>query len=164
MVPVVAFEQMVGVSVFIDDGGIRLAGVAAEASGAVVVAAEAHVVELHLGAVGEHPAALLAALEYVLGLRVGGHPEAVEVAQAVSLLLIVDDGVVFDDDIPFHLLLVPECQSFRGYDFAGPVLEADLVVRRFGFDFPELGELLLIESGNILCRHGQRQCQQQKCQ
>ncbi len=131
MVPAVGFEQMARVCVFLDDGRVRLSGVAAEAGGGVVVAAEAHVVEFHLGAVGEYSATLCAALEYVLGFGVGGHPEAVEVAEAVSLLLVIDDGVVFDDDIPFHLLPVPEGEAFRGCYLAGPVLEADLVVRGF---------------------------------
>ena len=131
VVPAVAFKQVCRVGVFLDDGRIRLAGVAAEACSAVVVTAEAHIVELHLGAVGEHSASRCAALEHVFGLRVRGHPEAVEVAETVTLLLVVDDGVVFDDDIAFHLLLVPEGQSLGSGDLAGPVLEADFVVRRF---------------------------------
>ncbi len=149
MVPAVGFEQVARVGVFLDDGRVRLSGVAAETGRGVAVASEPYVIELHLGAVGEHSVALGAALEDVLGHRVGGHPEAVEVAEAVSLLFVIDDGVVLDDDVPFHLLLVPEGQALGGDYLALPVLEADLVVGRFRFDFPELRELFFIESGNV---------------
>ena len=61
---------MLRVSVFPNDCRILLTGVPAEAGGAVVVAAEADIIELHLGAIGENSPSLRGPLENGALLRI----------------------------------------------------------------------------------------------
>ena len=121
MIPMVGFQQMVRIRIFLQDGrplgGILNTGlitvIATETGSGVVVAAIAKVVHLQGVAAHEDTTAPGYPCPEILCLRIACQPEAVQVTQTVTFpTLIHDTGIVLDSHPRLHLLLAPERKPF----------------------------------------------------
>ena len=158
MIPVVRFQQVCLVGIFLQDGwplgsicdASLIAVVSAEAGSRVMVAAIAHIVEPQGIAVQEHSPTLFHSMENIIRIfRVAGHPEAVQVAQPVGRLIVSflhhHAGIIFYRDAPLHLLLTPKRQSLWRNDISRIAPERHPIVSRFRLHHPVLRKLLLVQ-------------------
>ena len=120
--PLVGYVHVCFVGIFLQDGRhgivitplVGLSLVSAETGRFVVVTTIAQIIQLQGVTVLEDALSLLHARKYraILHHGVGSHPEAVEVAHAVSLPPLVHQaGVVFDDGASLHLFVAPDRHS-----------------------------------------------------
>lgn len=115
VIPMVGTKEMVGVSVFLEDFGLRIETViATETRSTVVVATIAHIVEAQRIAVLEDAASLTHTRPDAASRStgVGGHPEAVEVGEAISAVTLHHHGIVLYYQVTAQLVLVPQRQAF----------------------------------------------------
>ena len=155
MIPFAGLEEMVGVGVFLYDrravlSVVHTAGiavVAAEAGGGVMVASVAEVVELQGVGVDELSSAFVKVFPRVRSVGVGGHPEAVEVAEAVVGVFGDHLRVVFDDRTSAHLVFAPDAKTLGSGEFGSVAAECHLA-GTLGFYFPVFIELLGVKPGD----------------
>ena len=156
--PLVGYVHVCFVGIFLQDGRhgigitplVGLSLVSAETCRFVVVTAIAQIIQLQGVTVLEDALSLLHARKYraVLHHGVGSHPEAVEVAHAVSLPPLVHQaGVVFDDGASLHLFVAPDRHSLGRNHFESISKELESIVGRLAFDSPMGSKCLAVEVG-----------------
>ena len=99
---------MVGISILLDNGRLRLPMVSSEARSGIVVAPIAKIVELQLAAIGKNALARGHPCPDVLSLRIGCHPKKVHVTQAVAIPSLVHyAGIILCRHVALEHLAIP---------------------------------------------------------
>ena len=146
---------MVGIGVFLYDRRavlrvVHTAGVAvvaAESGGGVMVASVAEIVELQGVGIDELSATFVKVFPRVRSVWIGGHPEAVEVAEAVVGAFGDYLRVIFNDRATAHLVFAPDAKALGSGEFGRIATEGHLAgtLRLY---FPIFIELLGIKPGD----------------
>ena len=124
-----------------------IAVVASEAGRRIMISPEAEVIGLQGVAIDEDTLSPSCSFEDIAWrLRVLGHPEAIQVAQSVTLAFHHHAGIILDDDLALHLLLSPKRQPLGSYDVGRVATESHLVILRLRLNLPILSELFFVES------------------
>ena len=144
MIPVVGFQQMVGIGILLQDGRTLrsilhpslITVVTTETGRLIVIAAITQIVHLQGVTTQEDPTAPLRTGPDILCLRIGRQPETVHVAQTVFTRLHHDTGIILHGHSRLHLLLAPESKALGGNQFTGVTPKRHPVVGRLRLHLP----------------------------